>query len=90
MPGSESAGDTERFIWKPGDAQLRKVPVQCRRCKHFEGGLTPRCRAFPEGIPGRIYLNKHDHREPYPNDQGIRWEPREPGIVHPLDDPATP
>jgi hypothetical protein len=26
-------------------------------------------------VPDEVYSNKHDHRQPYPGDRGIRWEP---------------
>jgi hypothetical protein len=45
---------------------------QCVECRHLQPGF--RCDAFPEGIPWSILLNKHDHREPYPGDHGIRFK----------------
>lgn len=47
----------------------------CLFCKHFEKGGAPSCDAFPDGIPERILRNKHDHRKPYPNDNGVTFEP---------------
>lgn len=36
-----------------------------------EGG--PTCAAFPDGIPGEVYGNALDHRQPIPGDHGVRW-----------------
>jgi len=88
MPGNEPAGDTERFIWKPGDATLERVDSQCLKCKHYHPSRGS-CEAFPDVTPGPIFSNRHDHRQPYTGDQGIRWEPREPGVIHPLDNPSS-
>lgn len=54
---------------------------QCNRCKHerpyYEGMTQFQCSAFPDEIPLEILLNKHDHRLPYPGDNGILFEPKE-------------
>jgi hypothetical protein len=55
---------------------------QCAECRHATGGA--KCVAFPEGIPVEIIDERHDHRQPYPGDNGIRFEPL-PGRRHPLD-----
>ena len=48
---------------------------QCVYCKHLQPG--GQCPAFPSGIPEEINLNWHDHRNPYPGDNGIQFEPLE-------------
>jgi hypothetical protein len=51
----------------------------CFECRHFgedEFG-APVCTAFPAGVPREIYFEGFDHRQPFPGDQGIRWEPAE-------------
>jgi hypothetical protein len=49
----------------------------CQSCKHFRRDIDTDtiCAAFPDGIPIEIIAARHDHREPYPGDHGIRYEP---------------
>lgn len=52
---------------------------QCVRCKHFKlepppDGIGSACKAFKR-IPREILEGKHDHRLPFPGDNGIRFEP---------------
>lgn len=56
---------------------------QCEHCRHFRrgGGHPKSCDAFPDGIPDAIYWDGQDHRRPFSNDHGIRFEPL-PGREH--------
>jgi hypothetical protein len=54
------------------------VSIQCHLCKHFEFEGEKEgeyiCPAFREGIPEEILFAWFDHRNEYPNDNGIRFE----------------
>jgi hypothetical protein len=52
-----------------------------RRCIHFLGAKGEYeedqvvvCKAFPDGIPSEIAFGDMTHEEPYPGDQGTRYE----------------
>lgn len=49
--------------------------VQCIECKHKIKAQV--CTAFPDGIPKALIDDKFDHRNPYPGDHGIQFEPIE-------------
>ena len=53
-------------------------PVQsmCLACQHLDREKENKhvCSAFEEGIPEEIWTNRHDHHDPYPGDNGIRFE----------------
>ena len=53
--------------------------VQCAYCKNYDLDLwgTGNCRAFPDGIPMNIIVNRHNHNLPYPGDHGILFEPED-------------
>ena len=57
----------------------RKEPLanavkQCNSCIH-RVEYSSKCAAFPKGIPDEILLGDFDHQNPYPGDNGIRFEP---------------
>jgi len=62
-------------------------PPLCLWCGHLaarEGPGRMRCKAFPKGIPDDIYVRGYDHRKPYPQDRGMRFELRrdiDPGKI---------
>lgn len=58
----------------------------CTICRNLRGDKT--CTAFPKGIPEGIYSGKHDHRQPYPGDNGIRFKRGMPGAI--AGDPFRP
>ena len=54
--------------------QRAKLPRygQCADCLHYNGWFA--CSAYT-AIPGEILTGEHDHRKPFPGDNGIRFEP---------------
>lgn len=65
----------DRFIVSTDDVEVKRV--QCRACRRFLPGTEPvKCAAFPGGIPFDIWIGNHDHRLPYPGDNGLFFLPR--------------
>jgi hypothetical protein len=52
--------------------EIKEAP--CHFCVHYFGAWL--CEAFPrgEGIPQKIRDGEHDHRSPYPGDNGVIFE----------------
>lgn len=48
---------------------------QCIGCVRYQGygDERPECEAFPGGIPDLIFTGEHDHTEPFPGDNGLRF-----------------
>ncbi len=55
----------------------------CKNCAHYRGNQT--CQAFPTEIPIILWSGENPHDEPYPGDQGYRYESRHLSIP-PMDD----
>ena len=51
-----------------------EVYLGCEYCIHYTG--AGRCKAFPTSIPLSIAMGSYDHRNPWPGDNGIRFEPK--------------
>ena len=53
---------------------IQGPPKQCGDCRHWDQSERA-CLAFPQGIPDEIRTGAHDHRQPFPGDGGVRFEP---------------
>ncbi len=73
MPDDDLTPEQQR-AWEEAVESLAGEP-QCVNCKHSHHNGT--CEAFPDGIPLEILSGEHDHRVPFPGDNGIRFEPKE-------------
>ncbi|HBM99589.1 MAG TPA: hypothetical protein DD413_09210 [Ruminococcus sp.] len=54
--------------------------VKCETCKHFILNDKPpfaTCKAYPTGIPTRIFSEEVNHDRHRPFDKGYRYEPKE-------------
>lgn len=52
----------------------------CAACRHLQQPInfsSPSCAAFPNGIPWEIQIGQVRHTQPYPGDNGVRFEPIE-------------
>ena len=64
---------------KDSDMAQTIVPPLCvgQQCKHWHINHWGTCDAFPDSIPDEVLFGEFDHREPYPGDHGIQYEPTE-------------
>jgi hypothetical protein len=70
---------------KEQDRNLRDVAEElfgyspCLHCKRFIRDVMAEdhCPAFPDKIPDEIFMGRNLHKEPYPGDHGILFQPDE-------------
>lgn len=57
---------------------IYRSQANCLMCAHYSG--ERHCRAFPNGIPNTLWIGENLHREPYPGDEGVRFQPKQVAI----------
>lgn len=78
-PGSDaSEPDPEsdrarKWVGDAGGMSIVFDESQCHACIHKNQG-SGTCTAFPDGIPLVIFKNEHDHRFPWPGDDGVTFD----------------
>jgi hypothetical protein len=71
MMAENSEAPTNRFMYDKD--QPIKFKTKCHLCIHKFAG-APGCAAYPNGIPHTLASGQVLHEEPYPGDNGIRFE----------------
>lgn len=61
---------SKKWLLQDGDLNF----PQCNKCKNYNRNKPVTCKAYPDGIPDEISGNIHDHKTPYPGDNGIQFE----------------
>ena len=68
---------------------MTTIISQCYWRKHYQE--MGKCKAFEdERIPNEVFFNVHDHKQPFPGDNGIQFEPEKEGEVPILQSPSDP
>lgn len=62
--------EDSKFTYQKSD----NVISQCGLCKHKKPGIV--CDAYLDGIPPQLLDNEVSHKQPYPGDNGIKFEAR--------------
>lgn len=58
------------------DSMLLMFSPVCTHCKYIDlESIEHKCLAYPSHIPDKIWFGKNDHKNPYPGDHGIQFEP---------------
>ncbi len=55
-----------------GDARA-EISIQCLACNNLNNNMTT-CKAFPDGIPIKIFAGHWDHTKSFRGDNGIQYE----------------
>ena len=58
-------------------ARVMRLSAICNKCRHYHG--NSKCDAFPKKVPTEIMLGYVSHVHPYNGDQGLQYEPINPG-----------
>lgn len=70
--------ETKRRVQLDGKSEtLGYYSPVCSFCRR-QGEDLYTCEAFPAGIPDEIWFGRHDHKTPYPGDNGVTFERKDP------------